>query len=433
MRKIIFLLFVICVIITNLSYAQRWIMAGLITNPGNNPCISVVDANNVWIAGGAPDTPRVYRTTNGGQEWLEVNTSGITKQINCIYALSPEIVFVAEGIVNSNAKLLKTTDSGQTWQTVLQTGVNGGNFYGLVFSTFNPLVGAALADVLYLTTDGGQNWISQANVANSGCALNSLMLIDEYFYGFGLSYGTSRVRITTNGGINWVNQNINLSGNYVCGLAFKDDKLIGVSSTSTSMPNISRTTNGGSTWTPMNIGAGIIGKTYIRWIPGTNIVYILGENGALKRSTNAGLNWLDLENTGVDGLTHLSFVNINSIIYGYAVSKYGYVIKLADSVQYFLTGVNNSGNICNGYKLMQNYPNPFNPVTTISFEIPKSSFVKLIIYDAIGREIEVLANSYYQSGKHQLAWDASNFNSGIYFYRLITDNFSDTRKMILLK
>lgn len=433
MSKNFLILIVIFIIITSSSYAQRWIMAGLITSPGNDPCISVVDYNNAWVAGGSPDTPRVYRTTNGGQEWLQVNTTGITNQIYCIYAISPEIVYIGEGVVNSNAKLLKTTNSGENWQTVLQTGINGGNFSGLIFSSLNPMVGVALANRLYLTTNGGIEWIEQANVANSGCAVNSLMLIDQLFYGFGLSYGTSRVRITTNGGIDWINQNINLSGSYVCGLAFKDDKLIGVSSTSTSMPTISRTTNGGITWNPMNIGTGLTGKTYIRWIHGTDIVYILGENGALKRSTNAGLNWLDLENTGVDGLTHLSFVNINSIIYGYAVSRYGHVIKLADSVQYFLTSVNNIGNICCEYKLMQNYPNPFNPFTTINFEVPKSSFVKLIVYDALGREIEVLANNFYQSGKHQIVWDAYNYNSGVYFYRLITDNFSDTKKMILLK
>lgn len=432
MKNKILLILVILTTITSLSFAQRWIMAGMVTNPGEEPCISVVDDDNAWIAGGAPDTPRVYRTTNGGQEWIQVNTSGITKQINCIYALSPQVVFVAEGVLNSNAKLLRTTNAGQNWTVVLSSGNNGGYFTGLIFSTINPMVGAALADKLYLTTNGGINWIEQANVANSGSAKNSLMLIDHLFYGFGLNYGTSRVRITTNGGIDWLNQNINLSGNVVCGFAFKDDKLIGLASTSNSMPNISRTTNGGSTWGSLNIGTGLVGKTYIKWISGTNIVYILGENGAIKRSTNSGLNWLPLENTGVDGLTHLSFVNINSIIYGYAVSKYGYVVKLVDSVQYFLTGITNNSNFYE-YRLLQNYPNPFNPATNISFELQKSSFVKLIVYDALGKEVEILANGYFTSGKHNIIWNASEFSNGIYFYRLLTDNFYETKKMILIK
>ncbi|MCX7833022.1 MAG: T9SS type A sorting domain-containing protein [Ignavibacteria bacterium] len=432
MKKVLLLILVVLTGITSLSYAQRWIMAGVVTNPGEDPSISVVDSYNVWIAGGSPDTPRVYRTTNGGQEWFQVNTSGISKQINCIYALSPQLVFVAEGVLNSNAKLLRTTNAGLNWTVVLQTGNNGGYFTSLVFSPTNPLVGAALADKLYLTTNGGLNWIEQANVANSGSAKNSLMLIDQLFYGFGLSNGASRVRVTTNGGINWVNQNLNLSGSLVCGFAYKDDKLTGVASTSTSLPNIARTTNGGSTWVPLNIGEGLVGKSYIKWISGTNIVYILGENGAIKRSTNGGLNWVGLENTGVNGLTHLSFVNINSIIYGYAVSKYGYVVKLVDSVQYFLTGISNNVNVDN-FKLLQNYPNPFNPVTNICFEIPKLSFVKLIIFDVLGKEVETLANGFYSEGKHQIVWDASRYSGGVYFYRINTEYFSDTKKMILIK
>lgn len=432
MKNKILLILVILTTITSLSFAQRWIMAGMVTNPGEEPCISVVDDNNVWIAGGAPDTPRVYRTTNGGQEWIQVNTTGITKQINCIYALSPQVVFVAEGVLNSNAKLLRTTNAGQNWTVVLQTGTNGGYFTSLIFSAINPLVGAALANKIYLTTNGGINWVEQANVANSGSAKNSLMLIDHLFYGFGLNNGTSRVRVTSNGGIDWINQNINLSGNDVCGFAYKNDKLTGLSSTSNSMPNVARTTNGGSTWLPLNIGTGLIGKTYIKWISGTNIVYILGENGAIKRSTNSGLNWLPLENTGVDGISHLSFVNLNSIIYGYAISKYGYIVKLVDSVQYFLTGINNNNNFYE-YKLLQNYPNPFNPATNIIFELPKSSMVKLIVFDAVCREVGVLVNGYCTSGKHNIIWDASNFSCGIYFYRLVTDNFCETRKMILIK
>lgn len=433
MKKSILLFIVILLTITGSSYAQRWILAGTVNLPGEEPVISVVDNYNVWIAGGSPDTPRVYRTTNGGEEWIEINTTGISKQINCIYAISPQVVFVAEGVLNSNAKLFKTTNAGENWQVVLQTGTNGGNFNGLVFSSTNPLVGAALADKLYFTTNGGLNWVEKGNVANSGCAKNSLMLIDQYFYGFGLNYGASRVKITTDGGNNWLTQNINLTGNYVCGFAFRDDKLIGLASTSTSMPNISRTTNGGSVWSPLNIGTGLSGKTFIKWISGTDIVYILDENGVLKRSTNSGLNWFPIENVGVNGLTHLSFVNINSIIYGYAVSKFGYVIKLVDSVQYFLTGIKNGNNISSEFKLFQNYPNPFNPVTNISFDIPKSSFVKLSVFDALGREIEVIANGYYQAGVYNIKWDATGYSGGVYFYRLTSEYFSDTKKMILIK
>jgi hypothetical protein len=85
------------------------------------------------------------------------------------------------------------------------------------------------------------------------------------------------------------------------------------------------------------------------------------------------------------------------------------------------------------YNLYQNYPNPFNPVTTIKFDIPKLSFVTLKVYDISGKEIEVLANHYIEGGTFVYNWDASKYASGIYFYRLETPEFVQTKKMILLK
>ncbi|MCX7877153.1 MAG: agmatine deiminase family protein [Ignavibacteria bacterium] len=85
------------------------------------------------------------------------------------------------------------------------------------------------------------------------------------------------------------------------------------------------------------------------------------------------------------------------------------------------------------YSLKQNYPNPFNPLTNIEFDIPKESFVKLIIYDITGREIIRLVNSKLKAGAYRYKWNASDFTSGIYFCKLETAGYSYTRKMILLK
>ena len=89
-------------------------------------------------------------------------------------------------------------------------------------------------------------------------------------------------------------------------------------------------------------------------------------------------------------------------------------------------------------KLHNNYPNPFNPITTIKFEIAKISNVKLTIYDAIGKEITTLVNEKLNAGTYEVKWpapteDASNFASGVYFYKLITNDFIETKKMILSK
>jgi hypothetical protein len=85
------------------------------------------------------------------------------------------------------------------------------------------------------------------------------------------------------------------------------------------------------------------------------------------------------------------------------------------------------------YSLSQNYPNPFNPVTQIHFGLPKVSNVKLVVYDILGREVSVLINGRMNAGYHNFEFSASNLPSGVYFYRLITDGFIDTKKMTLIK
>lgn len=85
------------------------------------------------------------------------------------------------------------------------------------------------------------------------------------------------------------------------------------------------------------------------------------------------------------------------------------------------------------YSLSQNYPNPFNPSTSIRFDLPKSTSVKLIVYDVLGNEVEVIANQYIGAGKYEAKWDATGISSGVYFYKLITEDFSQTKKMMLVK
>jgi len=87
------------------------------------------------------------------------------------------------------------------------------------------------------------------------------------------------------------------------------------------------------------------------------------------------------------------------------------------------------------FRLSQNYPNPFNPNTIINYSIPKASAVKLIVYDVKAEEVSVLLDEFQSAGNYKVNFDASKFNlsSGIYFYRLISDNFNQTKKMIYLR
>lgn len=85
------------------------------------------------------------------------------------------------------------------------------------------------------------------------------------------------------------------------------------------------------------------------------------------------------------------------------------------------------------YILEQNYPNPFNPATTIKYSIPRQTYVTLQIYDALGRELNTLVNENKTAGSYEVNWNAENFPSGVYFYKLTTDEFSEQKKMVLIK
>jgi len=85
------------------------------------------------------------------------------------------------------------------------------------------------------------------------------------------------------------------------------------------------------------------------------------------------------------------------------------------------------------FDLHQPYPNPFNPVTTIKFYIPKSGIVTLTVYDLLGKEVETIINQYINVGYHTIRWSASNVTSGIYFVRMKSGDFSQVRKVMVVR
>jgi hypothetical protein len=101
---------------------------------------------------------------------------------------------------------------------------------------------------------------------------------------------------------------------------------------------------------------------------------------------------------------------------------------------FYTIGINNNEEIIPGFfKLYQNYPNPFNPVTKISYDLPKSGFVSLKVYDMLGREVTTLVNEVKKEGSYLVDFDGSNLASGVYFFKLKSNDFVDIKKMILLK
>jgi hypothetical protein len=96
-------------------------------------------------------------------------------------------------------------------------------------------------------------------------------------------------------------------------------------------------------------------------------------------------------------------------------------------------GIIKNNEIPLSYSLSQNYPNPFNPVTSINYAIPKQGFVSLKIYDILGREITALVNEVKTPGYYVVDFDASNLGSGVYFYKIVSNDFTDIKRMMLIK
>ncbi len=99
-----------------------------------------------------------------------------------------------------------------------------------------------------------------------------------------------------------------------------------------------------------------------------------------------------------------------------------------------ITGVPvNTQTIPENFSLSQNFPNPFNPTTNIKFTMPKDGNVTLKVYDMIGSEVKTLVEGNHKAGIYNIYFDGSELSSGVYFYRLTAGNFTETRKMILIK
>jgi hypothetical protein len=92
-----------------------------------------------------------------------------------------------------------------------------------------------------------------------------------------------------------------------------------------------------------------------------------------------------------------------------------------------------ANNMPSSFELGDNFPNPFNSQTSIEYSLPEAAHVTIVIYDLLGRNIETLIDEHKQPGYHQATWDAKNVSSGMYLYRIQARDFSETKKMLLLK
>ena len=142
--------------------------------------------------------------------------------------------------------------------------------------------------------------------------------------------------------------------------------------------------------------------------------------------------WIPNNATGLKGKWHFDSTLVDSVNgwNGTILGNVGY-----DTVTWCpITGVQQTGTeVPVTYMLEQNYPNPFNPSTTIKFSIPKGGYVEIKLYDILGREVATLVSDPFTAGTYSVEFDASKLSSGVYFYKIKVGDFTDTKKMVLIK
>ena len=153
----------------------------------------------------------------------------------------------------------------------------------------------------------------------------------------------------------------------------------------------------------------------------------------VKFSNNGLLLWSDIYNLNAETTVGFDIAAKNGIVYvsGYGIQDGCDAITIKYSQPLNIQPISNE--IPKQFSLSQNYPNPFNPTTNFEFSIPQTEFVNLTIYDAMGRVVETLHNGELKPGTYEAEWNASNFPSGVYFYKLSANSFIETKKMILIK
>ncbi len=425
------------------AFSQWTVTSQLSANDlGSYPTISVPNCSTIVIGGGTTNNPRVYLSTDTGLNFANITGNITGAELYTVFALNKDTIFAGDGGnpggTGGNAKIYKTTNGGLNWVVALTTGGNSGFINGITFSQLNPDFGIIISDPaenndsfwVAKTHNRGQTWqitkapnTAQYTIQNSGFAVDSL------FYGFGLSTTPAKFYMTTDGGISWVVKTIGLNGFSVPSIAFKSDKMTGIAISDIALPNIARTTNTGVNWLPVNIGGNTSGIATVKWIRGTSIFFLAASN--IKRSSDNGITWYEMNTEGVSNFAHMDVfpTGANSIC-AYALASNGKVLKFEGEP--FGIDPNNTS-VPTEFKLEQNYPNPFNPETTIKYSVPKAGLVKISVYDLNGKMIKLVTENYHTIGNYTETVNLSEFSSGVYIYELSADAVTISGKMVLIK
>ncbi|MEP7145481.1 MAG: T9SS type A sorting domain-containing protein [bacterium] len=440
MKKLFLLL--LFILYSNVN-AQWTFVSQVPANPNINT-ISVVNQNVIWVA---CDNKILQKSTNGGVNWMLRNNGLPTGNLYGISALDTSNCWV--GTVSGS--IYHTSDGGFNW--ALQFSLTGSFTNGI--KMFNANYGVYQGDPpangqpyqFRYTTNGGNNWILSPNApiaSNEFGVVNAWDWTDTSHFWIGSANTlanavNSKVYRTSIGfgGGGWTSAVLpgtgGTAGLYYQAIAFSD---VNNGLAGSNGGDIKKSTDGGATWQTTSNPPGILTFAAITMNSikdGSGTIRMSLNDGVTNkcfRTTNLGAVWTEeiLPALGqTNGIQHMQFL---SPALGFAGCNLGVFLRYGNP-----TGINiNNNEIPTGYRLEQNYPNPFNPSTRINYSIPISSNVTIIIYDALGQEVKTLINEFKSPGNYSAVFTAaSGLTSGIYFYTLTSDNFNETKKLMLVK
>ena len=399
----------------------------------------------------------VFLSTNNGTNWTPSN-NGITS--NYITALTSSGHNIFAGI---DGGVYLSTNSGTNW-TQVNNGLTNTNVHALASIGTNIFVG--ISGEVFRSTNNGAEWNS-ANNGMSGSEVNALAVSGNNIYvGTGAFVGTG-IFLSTNYGANWSAVNNGLYNSYVPFLSANGTYILAGTE-----GGVYYSTNNGSLWNLASYGLPNLSVTTLAvgdslaflgnyftgvWRRPLSDLYTPVELESFAANTHNGivnLNWTtatELNNKGFEIQRKLFSDDYNTIdfVKGYGTStktnNYSWSDKpLPGTYSYRLKQIDYNGKYeyskeveititPNIFSLEQNFPNPFNPSTVISYSLPSASYVNLIIYNTLGQIVKVLENGSKNAGNYSVNFNASDLASGIYFYKLEAGQFSQVKKMALLK
>ena len=381
---------------------------------------------NGWITTGsnAGNDGFALKTTNGGLNWLPDPTSPGGSQVQWIDDNYGWMMF--EG---NSATVYRTTNGGTNW---IQASMNsGGAWIGRMFF-INQTTGWGFGSIgkIVKTTNSGETWSAQTS--NTSNYVEALYFINpnEGWAGGGYGGANGFIRHTTDGGTTWQTQTP-VSSSHVSDIFFLDNLKGWVICYGGSMQ---RTTDGGNTWSAAGSVTNYFAQriVMIDSVKGWMCAYNSATGGSdgkgfIYKTTNSGDSWVQ-EWEGSIIKSDLFDLKPQGTAALWSVGNHNTILKYELPI-----GIIQSSNIAKEYLLQQNYPNPFNPVTNIKFDIPESRYSVLKIFNVVGEEVASLINGRLNAGSYEVTFDGSNLPSGVYFYRLTAGEFSEEKKMVLIK